>query len=107
MNQLSASAFRRITFRSKGGVYSGIFTSDAGDLYQEYDGSPTNPTKCYPDWSQPGNKQAMYLEISRLAINQCRHSCICGVFCRRNYIDVRHRESGTMYYSRVYKSFPD
>ncbi len=64
MNQLSASAFRRITFRSKGGVYSGIFTSDAGDLYQEYDGSPTNPTKCYPDWSQPGNKQAMYLVIS-------------------------------------------
>lgn len=51
VDQRSASQSRRIRFTSKGGGYSATFMPLTGDLFQYYEGSPTAPTACYPDFS--------------------------------------------------------
>lgn len=61
-DQKQASISRRVIFKSRRGIYSAIFMSDMGDLFQEYDGSPSAPTACYPDFSQ--NPRTMRLTVS-------------------------------------------
>lgn len=51
-DQKQASKSLRVLFKSRRGIYSAVFMSDMGDLFQEYDGSPTAPTACYPDFTQ-------------------------------------------------------
>lgn len=50
-DQKQASVSRRVIFKSRRGIYSAIFMSDFGDLFQEYDGAPSAPTACYPDFA--------------------------------------------------------
>lgn len=48
----SASTTRTIKFISKAGTYTALIMSPSGDLYQEYEGSMTNPTAIRPDFAQ-------------------------------------------------------
>lgn len=46
-----ASASRTIKFISKAGTYTALIMSPSGDLYQEYEGTPSDVTAVYPDYS--------------------------------------------------------
>lgn len=48
-DQKSAKISRTVSFKSKGGSYSAIFMGANGDLFQEYEGSPTG--KVHPEYS--------------------------------------------------------
>lgn len=50
--QKQASVSRRVIFKSKRGIYSAIFMSDHGNLFQEYDGPASAPTAFYPDFTK-------------------------------------------------------
>lgn len=47
----SASATRTIKFISKAGTYSATVISPDGDLYQEWEGTPTDVISIYPDYA--------------------------------------------------------
>lgn len=46
-----ASKVGQVVFSRKAGVYMPILQSDKGDLYQEYQGDPQNPTNITPDFA--------------------------------------------------------
>lgn len=47
----SASATRTIKFISKSGTYTAVVVCPDGDLYQEWEGTPTDVTNIYPDFA--------------------------------------------------------
>lgn len=47
----SASATRTIKFISKSGTYMAVVVCPDGDLYQEWEGTPTDVTNIYPDFA--------------------------------------------------------
>lgn len=63
----SASATRTVKFISKSGTYTTVILSPQGDVWQEYEGPSTAPTRVYPDFAtvQP----TLYLQVlsSRVA----------------------------------------
>lgn len=61
-DQKQASVSRRVIFKSKMGIYSALFMSDMGDLFQEYDGTPSAPTAFYPDFTQ--TPRTLYLTVT-------------------------------------------
>lgn len=48
----TASTSRTIKFISKAGTYTAVIMSPKGDLYQEYEGTTSDVTSVYPDFSQ-------------------------------------------------------
>lgn len=61
-DQKQASVSRRVIFKSRRGIYSALFMSDMGDLFQEYDGTTSAPTAFYPDFTQ--SPRTMRLTVS-------------------------------------------
>lgn len=64
VDQRTALTSRRIHFTSKGGGYAAMFTPNSGKLYQQYEGSASAPTACYPDYSVSGNNVTCYLTVT-------------------------------------------
>ena len=46
-----SSKVGQVVFSRKAGVYMPMLQCDKGDLYQEYQGDPQNPTNITPDFA--------------------------------------------------------
>lgn len=62
-----ASKVGQVVFSRKSGVYMPILQSDKGDLYQEYQGDPQNPTNIVPDFTTLLPKLSYIITSSRVA----------------------------------------